>query len=186
MKKSKGITIFFSSIVGILIICIGVIFYWNQWHQKQYFLYNLQMPLVELQGILAQQQRENWNHPELISNHVYIIMDDLEYVISENSFPSKVLSDEEKFMFGRIYAALHQLPTNETYHLAQWRKDDIKKAKIVNEALMKAKLEMETTIYVDWDIFMAQCKILDEELLKLTSLQNEVSSNWTASFYFSR
>lgn len=47
----------------------------------------------------------------------------------------------------------------------------MEKVNIVNEALVKAELKMETTIHVDWDVFMNQCKILDKELQKLRSLQ---------------
>ncbi|MDM5333811.1 hypothetical protein QUF56_11290 [Ureibacillus composti] len=171
MKKNNKKIAFFAMMAIALFVVLAIMTYQNQWNQKQYFLDNFQRQFVELQGIITHEEKENWSHPELISNQLSLILDDLEYVMMSHSYPAKVLSEEEKFMFARIYGSLNQLPFNEIYHAAVWSKKDMEKVNIVNEALVKAELKMETTIHVDWDVFMNQCKILDKELQKLRSLQ---------------
>ncbi|MFJ8236079.1 hypothetical protein ACIQ34_10070 [Ureibacillus sp. NPDC094379] len=171
MKKKNKKIAFFAFLAIALFVVLAIMTYQNQWNQKQYFLDNFQRQFVELQGIITHVEKENWDHPELISNQLSLILDDLEYVMMSHSYPSKVLSEDDKFMFARIYGSLNQLPFNEIYHAAEWSKEDLEKVIIVKEALVKAELKMETTIHVDWDVFMEQCNILDKELQKLRSLQ---------------
>ncbi|MBK3495169.1 hypothetical protein JFL43_09935 [Viridibacillus sp. YIM B01967] len=170
MKNLTKTTIILSSLVAVLIISLGYVLYLNQWHQKQYFLDNTQSSLVELQGIIAFQEDENWENPQLISNKLQIIIDDLWYGTTSYTFPSKVLNKEELTMLVTIANTLQQLPNNDVYAIAEWSKEDIEKAKIVNNALIKADLKMETTILVDWETFIKQCAIFKEELSKIHSL----------------
>lgn len=165
IKKEKKIRIIYSLISLTMISVILFMLYLNSWHQKQYFLDNIQYPLVELQGILQQQETEGWNNPQIVSNQLNLILDDLWYGTASHTFPSKGLSKEEMETIQKIASALNQLPTNSNYQLSTWTEEDIKKAQFVNQALIKAELKMENTISVDWDYFMAQCEILQQELL---------------------
>lgn len=164
MKRVNRIAAIASSVLIVLVIVIGMILIRNQWHQKQYFLDNIQTPLVELQGILAMQEETDWDNPQLVSNQLQILLHSFRYGLESHTYPSKGLNERERNMLVNIGHSLQRLPNNDNYSLPEWSRDSIESARILNAALIEADLRMNTTISVDWKTFITQCEILETEL----------------------
>lgn len=170
MKKRNKTIILLCCSIAVLLIILAFFGYQRQWQQKQYFLDNTQRSLVELQGILADQENNNWSNPHIISNQLQRIIDQLNYGTMSHSYPAKGLSADDRELLMQLSSYLQRLPNNETYSLAEWSDADVEKAIIVNNALITAKLKMNQAYSVDWKSFKAQCKVLVEELRPLSSL----------------
>lgn len=164
LTKRKKIIIGFSCIVILLTIILATIVIRSE--QRDFFIKQVQFPLVELQGIFNMQEKDGWDNPQLISNKTSTIIPSLWYGTASYSFPNKALSDEEQKLLARINTALNWLPMNDNYTMAEWTEDDIKKAKILNEALKDAGFAMDTTVWGEWDFFIKQCEILVNKLFE--------------------
>ena len=163
MKRSNRLAAIVSSVLAVLVIVIGMILIQNKFHQKQYFLDNIQWSLVELQGILAMQEETDWDNPQLVSNQLQILLNNLWYGLEPHTYPSKALNEKERNMLVNIGNYLQGLPNNDIYSLPEWSKENIENARALNEALIEADLKMNTTISMDWKTFIKQCEILETE-----------------------
>lgn len=162
MTRRKKVMIGFSCFAVILAIFLVTTFIRAE--QRYIFIDQVQLTLVELQGIINMQERDGWDNPQLISNKTSTIIPSLSYGTASYSYPNKALSAKEHKLLARINTALQWLPMNENYKIAEWTEDDIKRAKIFNKALKDAGLAMNTTVWNEWDFFIKQCEILVKKL----------------------
>ena len=169
LVKSNGVHHkFFVHGLGTIIVILGamlaIILYSNQWHQQQYFLDKVQGPLVELQGIIEHQERNEWSEPQLVSNQLHVLVDFLEYGLQNHTFPSKTLSRSEYEHLQVLASFMRSLPNHEIYSSATWDESSIQRAEQLNAALKASNLKMRTTINVDWDAFNEKINVLIKAL----------------------
>jgi len=158
------------SIVSLVItfIVLAALFYTviqNQNQQRQYFLDQIQHPLIELQGIIEHQKEHNWDNPRLVIQQLDKIRYTIVYGTSSSAF--SVLSNGEKNKLMQIYSYMSRLPSDTLYELASWANDDTKVMIEIDSALIKANFKTSSSIENNWRSFMQQCDILIEELQKM-------------------
>lgn len=145
---------------------IAITIYSNQWHQQQYFLDNVQRPLVELQGIIEHQERSGWSEPQLVSNQLHVIVASLEYGLQQHAYPAKSLSRSEREQLVALKIYLRSFPNHEIYSSATWDESSIQQIEQFNEALIASNLKLRTTISVNWDAFIEKINVLMSQLEK--------------------
>jgi len=143
---------------------IAITIYSNKWHQQQYFLDNVQRPLVELQGIIEHQERNGWSEPQLISNQLRVIVASLDYGLQRHAYPAKSLSRSEQAQLFALKTYLRSLPNHEIYSSATWDESSIQQIEQFNEALIASNLKLRTTISVNWHAFIEKINVLTKEL----------------------
>lgn len=163
-KNNKLMLYGLGTLLVILGAIIAIIIYFNQWHQQQYFLDNVQGPLVELQGILEYQEQNEWSEPELVSNQLHVIVSSLGYGLQKHSYPSRALSRSEYTQLQSLTTYLRSLPNHEIYSSGVWDESSIQRAEQLNTALKASNLKLRTTISVNWDAFIKQINVLTNEL----------------------
>ena len=162
MKRYKTMIILFCIAIILAVFLVTT----NRSEQRYFFIDQVQFPLIELQGIIKMQEDDGWDKPQLISNKTITIIDSLWYGTASYSFPNKALSAKDHDLLSGINSALQKLPMNDNYQIAKWAEQDIKRAKILNEALKDAGLAMETSYNKEWNFFIEQCEILSEKLIE--------------------
>lgn len=178
MSKIKQL-IAFLIISNLLTLCFLAYSFVNKdSQQNNYYLDEIQEPLVELQSMIQNQQENNWKHPELVSFQAFKIQKAIKDVLQERHFAHSKLKEEEKLNLREINQGLQRLPQNTSQTIAKWKKKDKQYAQALEKALVLAKIDANETIEGDYKKFMNQCKIVAKEIAKLNEKQmKKVHSN---------
>ena len=164
MSKIKQL-ITFLIISNLLTLCFLAYSFINKdFQQNNYFIEEIQEPLVELQEMIRDQQENNWKHPELVSFQAYKIQKAIKDVLQERHFAHSKLKEEEKSNLREINQALQNLPQNTSTSIAKWKKKDKQNALTFEKALVHAKMDTNETIEEDYKKFMNKCKIVASEI----------------------
>ncbi|WP_397538973.1 hypothetical protein [Rummeliibacillus pycnus] len=167
MSKIKQL-IAFLIISNLLTLCFLAYSFINKdFQQNNYFIEEIQEPLVELQGMIHDQQESNWKHPELVSFQAYKIQKAIKDVLQERHFAHSKLKEEEKSNLREINQALQSLPQNTSKTIAKWKKKDKQNALTFEKALVLAKMD---TNEADYKKFMNKCKIVASETAKINDI----------------
>ncbi|MFJ8261131.1 hypothetical protein ACIQ4I_04100 [Rummeliibacillus sp. NPDC094406] len=167
MSKIKQL-IAFLIISNLLTLCFLAYSFINKdFQQNNYFIEEIQEPLVELQGMIHDQQENNWKHPELVSFQAYKIQKAIKDVLQERHFAHSKLKEEEKSNLRDINQALQSLPQNTSQTIAIWKKKDKQNALTFEKALVHAKMD---TNEEDYKKFMNKCKIIASETSKINDI----------------
>ncbi|MGG0655404.1 hypothetical protein [Rummeliibacillus pycnus] len=164
MSKIKQL-IAFLIISNLLTLCFLAYSFINKdFQQNNYFIEEIQEPLVVLQGMIRNQQENNWKDPELVSFQADKIQNAIRAVLQERHFAHSKLKEEEKSNLREINQILQTLPQNTSQTLAEWKKADKQNALALEKALIHANLDTNETIEGDYKKFMNQCKIVAKEI----------------------
>ncbi|MFC6334641.1 hypothetical protein ACFP56_18580 [Paenibacillus septentrionalis] len=162
LRKWKGRLL--GTIVVVLATLLALQLISKQWHGQQFFITQVQGPLVELQGVIEHQQKNGWDEPQIVSNQLQKVLVALEYGLQSYHPPHIAMSQVDYRTLQALARYLRSLPNHRTYSTATWDESAIRQANDLHAALTTAHLKLRTTISNDWDAFMEKAAVLVDEL----------------------
>ncbi|KKC48943.1 MULTISPECIES: hypothetical protein [Paenibacillus] len=87
--------------------------------EQQLYRNDLMISLVQLEGLIGQQEERNWDKPDLVTIQVGNVMDNLSTLVL-TELPSK----SEERMLQSLYILLSRYPNREPYKLPEVSKEE--------------------------------------------------------------
>ncbi|WP_083676156.1 hypothetical protein MHI37_15090 [Paenibacillus sp. FSL H8-0548] len=124
---------------------------------------DIQYKLVELEGLIAFEEENNWSTPHLVTNKLSNIVDLLYLGIDANR---KWLwtSAEDVTVLEKLYSKLSQYPVDELYKHAVLEAEDKEHYVELRAMLREAGIGMRISHGYDWGLFIQKVKKLYESI----------------------
>ncbi|MGZ9584701.1 hypothetical protein [Paenibacillus marinisediminis] len=163
MSKKQRIIFRASLALNAVLIIILVIGYLkvNLAHE-QLFYNEVQWRLVELDGLIEHQKKNDWTEPNLVTTQLGDILNGINVATSNGHYSGWLSSSEEKTM-QRLYAALMRYPHDDLYDFSKVSQSDIESFERLQSHLQQAGFAMNKTLSNNWNSFMSR----SESLLKI-------------------
>jgi CO dehydrogenase/acetyl-CoA synthase gamma subunit (corrinoid Fe-S protein) len=131
--------------------------------KKKPIYYEMQYKLVELEGLIAFEEENNWSTPHLVTNKLSNIVDLLYLGIDANR-KWNLTSDEDVTALEQLYSKLSQYPVDELYKHAVLTEKDMQHFVELRAMLREAGIGLRISIEYDWSLFIQKVQILNENI----------------------
>ncbi|MCR8852501.1 hypothetical protein [Lysinibacillus fusiformis] len=128
----------------------------NNSRKQEYFIYNLNLKLYELNLAINNQKENDWQDPQIVMNPLEKVKDILVDSVITNNFASSVLNDEEKKMLQSIYNFLEPLPKSDLLEVGKWEEADTEYILRVGEALSLSNYTANSFPVQSWSSVVKQ------------------------------
>ncbi|MFF2753118.1 hypothetical protein ACFVR1_05090 [Psychrobacillus sp. NPDC058041] len=161
-KKQK--TIFVVSILAnaLLIVCLVIGYLKMSLVHKELFYSEVQYKLVELDGLIEHQKKNDWSEPNLVTTQLGDVLNGLDVATNSGKY-SGWLSNDERTTMERLDNALRQYPHDELYKFSVLTQSDKNDFEDLQSKLQNVGFGMNMTISNDWKTFIN----MSEKLLAL-------------------
>lgn len=138
---------------------------------------DIQYKLVELEGLIAFEEENNWSTPHLVTNKLSNIVDLLYLGIDANR---KWLwtSAEDVTVLEKLYSKLSQYPVDELYKHAVLEAEDKEHYVELRAMLREAGIGMRISHGYDWGLFIQKVK----NYMRVSHLHSKCRSVMPANF----
>ncbi|RFB13532.1 hypothetical protein DZB84_16295 [Bacillus sp. HNG] len=163
--SKKGKLIFRISI-ALNIILIAVVA-WNYMKMNfvmdQVVLTEVQINLVELEGLIKYQMEDNWSNPNVVTAELRDILDGISLGITTGE-QLGTISERDKVILTKLYHRLYQYPTDELYRLATVTEIDQKNFEELREILRDAGFGLNLQVGVEFEYFIEKAEKLEKNI----------------------
>lgn len=162
--SKKQITIFVVSLLinALLIFCLVIGYLKMSLVHKELFYSEVQYKLVELDGLIENQKKNDWSEPNLVTTQLGDVLNGLDVATNSGKY-SGWLSNDERMTMEHLDSALSQYPHDELYKFSVLTKNDKKEFEELHSKLQNVGFGMNMTISNDWKTFINK----SEKLLAL-------------------
>ncbi|WP_369355845.1 hypothetical protein [Lysinibacillus capsici] len=133
-----------------------VTFIENNSRKQEYFIYNLNLKLYELNLAINNQKENDFQDPQIVMIQLDKVKGLLVDSVITNNFASSVLNDKEKKMLLSIYNFLEPLPKSELFEVEKWGKADTEYILRVGEALSLSNYTANSFPEQNWSSVVKQ------------------------------
>ncbi|MED4018930.1 MULTISPECIES: hypothetical protein [Sutcliffiella] len=164
MSKKRKLLFRLSIFLNLLLVAIVA---WGimkmNFVKEQVFMTEVQHNLVELEGLIAHQMRENWGEPNLVTTELGDVLNGIWLGITTgNQLGSLSKKDEETL--SHLHSKLSQYPHDTLYSFVELTDEDKKNFEELREKLREAGLGLRMTIMANMDSFMKQAELLEDSI----------------------
>ncbi|KAB2334511.1 hypothetical protein F7731_14985 [Cytobacillus depressus] len=158
-KKQKTIFVISLSVNALLIVCLVIGYLKISLVHKELFYSEVQYKLVELDGLIEHQKKDDWSEPNLVTTQLGDVLNGLEVATNSGKY-SGWLSNDERMTMERLNAALRQYPHDELYRFSVLTQSDKDSFEDLQAYLQNIGFGMNMTISNDWKTFINKSKKL--------------------------
>ncbi|MFS1519476.1 hypothetical protein V1503_23915 [Bacillus sp. SCS-151] len=160
-KKQK--TIFIVSLVvnALLIVWLVIGYQKMSLVHKELFYSEVQRKLVELDGLIEHQKRNDWSDPNLVTTQLSDVLNGFDVATKIGKY-SGWLSNGERLTMEQLDVALRQYPHDELYEFSVLTQNDKNDFEDLQSKLQNVGFGMNMKISRDWKTFINK----SEELLR--------------------
>ncbi|WP_255600609.1 hypothetical protein [Lysinibacillus sp. K60] len=133
-----------------------VTFIENNSRKQEYFIYNLNLKLYELNLAINNQKENDFQDPQIVMIQLDKVKGLLVDSVITNNFASSVLNDKEKKMLLSIYNFLEPLPKSDLFEVEKWGKADTEYILRVGEALSLSNYTANSFPEQNWSSVVKQ------------------------------
>ncbi|WHP43020.1 hypothetical protein QIX46_08415 [Lysinibacillus boronitolerans] len=133
-----------------------VTFIENNSRKQEYFIYNLNLKLYELNLAINNQKENDFQDPQIVMIQLDKVKGLLVDSVITNNFASSVLNDKEKKMLLSIYNFLEPLPKSDLFEVEKWGKADTDYILRVGEALSLSNYTANSFPEQNWSSVVKQ------------------------------
>jgi len=159
-KKVIRISIFLNIT---LIVCVFWGYTKMHFVKDQVILTEVQHNLVELEGLIEHQKKNNWSEPNLVTTELGDILNGI-WLGRTTGRQLGALSKSDQEILNDLYAKLNQFPSDELYKFADLTEEDKENFEKLQESLREVGLGMRITIKADRKYFINQAEKLAEKI----------------------
>lgn len=134
----------------------------NNSRKQEYFIYNLNFKLYELNLAINNQKENDWQDPQIVMNQLEKVEGFLVDSVITNNFASSVLNEKEKKMLRSISNFLEPLPKSDLFEVGKWEEADTEYILRVGEALSLSNYTANSFPQQSWSSVVKQWEQLVE------------------------
>ncbi|MED4404114.1 hypothetical protein [Metabacillus fastidiosus] len=161
-KKQKTIFVISLLVNALLIVCLAIGYLRISLVHKELFYSEVQYKLVELDGLIEHQKKNDWSDPNLVTTQLGDVLNGLDVAINSGKY-SSWLSNNERMTMERLDYTLRLYPHDELYKFSVLTESDKKEFEDLQSKLKNVGFGMNMTISKDWKTFINK----SEKLLAL-------------------
>jgi hypothetical protein len=166
MTLNKKQKILFRSSIFINFI-LALILVWGivatNFSNDQLFYTEVQDNLVELEGLIGHQQRNNWSEENLVTQKLNEVMDGL-YIALNNGKYTKTLSKSDREIYENLLSKLRQYPQDQQYEFTKLTQEDRENFVALRTKLRNVGLGLNLTNQTEFESFIDEIKALEESI----------------------
>jgi hypothetical protein len=147
----------------LLILLVVLVFIKINFVKEQVFLTEVQHNLVELEGLIANQSKNNWSDPNLVTTELGDALNGIWLGINTGE-QLGILSQYEKEILSNLYSKLKQYPNDELYNFADLSEEDEVNFEKLRELLRDAGLGLDIQVSGNMKYFMNQAEKLEKNI----------------------
>ncbi|WP_416141558.1 hypothetical protein ACM1TL_03900 [Lysinibacillus capsici] len=164
-KSNLNKAVFILLIISILLN----IFFVGSWasnnaRKQEYFIYNLNQKLYELNLAINKQKENDWQDPQVLINQIEKIRVVIVDSVITNNFASSVLNNGEKEMLRRIFNFLEPLPKTDLFEVEEWDEADTEYIIRIGKVLSLSNYTTNSFPKQNWNTIVKQWEQLDKSL----------------------
>ncbi|QED47969.1 hypothetical protein [Cytobacillus dafuensis] len=160
-KKQKTIFVISLVVNSLLIVCLVIGYLKMSLVHKELFYTEVQYKLVELDGLIEHQKKNDWSDPNLVTTQLGDVLNGLDVATNSGKY-SGWLSNDERMTMERLNSALRQYPHDELYKFDVLTQSDKNDFEDLQSKLQNVGFGMDMTISNDWKTFIIKSeKLLD-------------------------
>jgi len=168
MSKKHKTTLIISIFLNLLLLAIVAWgFVKTNFVKEQVFLTEVQLNLVELEGLIAYQMDNDWSEPNLVTTGLGAVLKGIWLGITTGE-QLGTLSKGDKEILNDLYYKLNQYPTDELYSFTDLSEEDKQNFEDLRKNLRNVGLGLNISVSVDMKYFLKQAdelnKIIDSPL----------------------
>ncbi|WHX98072.1 hypothetical protein [Neobacillus sp. DY30] len=152
-KKQKTIFVVSLLVNALLIVCLVIGYMKMSLVHKELFYSEVQYKLVELDGLVEYQKKNDWSEPNLVTTQLGDVLNGLD-VATNNGKYSGWLSNDERMTMECLDNALRQYPHDELYKFRVLTQSDKNDFEDLQSKLQNVGFGMNMTINNDWKSFI--------------------------------
>lgn len=161
-KKQRTVFVISLLVNVLLIVCLVVGYLKMDLVHKELFYSEVQYKLVELDGLIEHQKKNDWSEPNLVTTQLGDVLNGLDVATDSGKY-SGWLSNNERMTMERLDNALRQYPHDELYEFSVLTQSDKDNFEDLQSKLQNVGFGMNMTISNDWKTFINK----SEKLLAL-------------------
>ncbi|HZG17002.1 MAG TPA: hypothetical protein VE710_18580 [Candidatus Bathyarchaeia archaeon] len=162
-KKQKNVTVISISLNIILIACVIWGYSKMNFVKDQVILTEVQRNLVELEGLIDHQKKNNWSEPNSVTTKMGDILNGI-WLGRTTGRQLGTFSKTDQEILSDLYSKLNQFPSDEIYQFADLTEEDKENFEELQKSLREVGLGMRITIKADRKYFMSQAEKLSEKI----------------------
>lgn len=161
-KKQK--TIFVISLLVNALLIVGLVVGYLKMNlvHKELFYSEVQYKLVELDGLIEHQKKNDWSESNLVTTQLGVVLNGFDVATNSGKY-SGWLSNNDRMTMERLDNALRQYPHDELYAFSVLTQSDKDNFEDLQSKLQNVGFGMNMTISNDWKTFINK----SEKLLAL-------------------
>lgn len=161
-KKQKTVFAISLLVNALLIVCLVFGYLKMNLVHKELFYSEVQYELVELDGLIEHQKKNEWSEPNLVTTQLGDVLNGLDVATNSGKYLGW-LSNNERMTMERLDNALRQYPHDELYEFSVLTQSDKDSFEDLQSKLQNVGFGMNMTISNDWKTFINK----SEKLLAL-------------------
>ncbi|MBE4910036.1 hypothetical protein IMZ08_18520 [Bacillus luteolus] len=131
--------------------------------KEQVLVNEVQRNLVELEGLISHQIRNNWSDPNLVTSELGDVLSGI-WLGMTTGQQLGMLSKDDKEILEDLYYKLYQYPRDELYSFADLTDEDKKNFEDLRNKLREVGLGLNITISANINSFIGQAEALVEKI----------------------
>ena len=164
MSKIKKLLVGFSvglNIFLIAMIALGMI--QMNFVKEQVLLTEIQKNLVELEGLIGNQTKNNWSEPNLVTVELGNVLNGIELGMTTGN-QLGMLSNHDREILNKLYSKLNQYPNDQLYSFVELTEKDIASFEELRGILREAGFGLNIQVNGNMKSFINQAKKLEKNI----------------------
>ncbi|MFX3635504.1 MAG: hypothetical protein ACE3L7_04400 [Candidatus Pristimantibacillus sp.] len=145
----------------VLIIIVAWGFITIHFAKEQLYITAVQNNLIELEGLIGHQQKNNWSEPNLVTTEVGDILEGI-YLSLSNGKYTKSISKADKRTLEKLSSSLRQYPHDTLYKFSELTQEDKNNFEELRMNLREVGLGLNITVGDDLGSLMNEANALVE------------------------